>query len=82
MGGVGHRIEDDEEPGGKLQRQDRPFAGLQLDRFQHGLAAELVEGARLGECDARPEEDLPVIIPEAEAVRLVRGDAAERAGSP
>ena len=77
MGRVGHRIEDDDGFRGKLQGQDRPFAGLQLDRFQHGLAAELVEVARLGECDARSEEDLPVVIPEAEAVRLMRGDAAD-----
>ena len=52
MGRVGHWVEDDDRLCGKLQGQDPPFAGLQLEGFQHGLAAQLVEVAGLGERDA------------------------------
>src|SRR5215204_4565266 len=77
MGRVGHWIEDDDGLLGKLQAQDSPLAGLQFDDFQYALAAQLVEGAQLGERHTRPEEDLPVVIPEAEPVWVMRGDAAD-----
>ena len=71
-------IKDDYGSSGELQRQERSFRGLQLDRFEHARRLELVEGGRVGECYSRAEENLAVVVPEVQRVGLMRGIDATR----
>jgi hypothetical protein len=70
------RFENDHRSRRELQRQQRLLARRQLHGIERDLLHRCVE-AVIGQVDAGAEEDLPVVFPDRQPLRIVRGNAAD-----
>src|SRR4029077_15911770 len=71
---MGHWLENDNELGGKLQREGDPFSRRDFDRVDNNLIEQLLEV--FGQDEAAPPENLAVVLPPRKAIGVMRCNLA------